>query len=115
MTILEMLQEQGLLVAEIDPYTLDFTVKKDPNRSQAYVFDDLEHDYDDKHGYQGYQVTIEKVGSKWVFYAEEHEPDDLDYDNYLPTLKAIKEQAFEFARFYQACKWQNMRDNDPEA
>ncbi len=102
-----VLESMNLIAHPIDVSGLDFTVTKDRSR---YNFNALENDTEDK---IGYMFTIEKDENGWFFYAEEHEPEDFTgEEQYFNTLKAAKAEAFDEARHFQLCEWQNKYSND---
>jgi hypothetical protein len=111
MTLLSILDELGLLATAVDTADLDFEwTHTSESRRQINA---VEHSglCDE------YMVTVEKDGYKWVVYAEEHEPEDLEAMGFKATHKTLRDAtkaACEFARFFQDTEWQNVRDNDPE-
>lgn len=110
MTLLEMLEEQGLLSVELteDDLNLDFHFTE---RGSYTTFNALEH------GIGEYIVTIERSGYNWIVFAEEHEPEDLDLlgiKSTHKTLKNAKKIAIEFAGWFQFCEWEYIRQNDPD-
>lgn len=107
-TLLSILDELNLLPVEMVVHELYFTFWKEERFINLNALEN---------GNGEYIVNIEKDGSNWIIYAEEHEPRDIEsmgIKSVHKTLSKAKESAIEFARFFQECTWNNERDSDPD-
>jgi hypothetical protein len=109
MTILEMLQSQGLLAQEINVSDLEFTIKR-PNHYKGYEINACEHLTG------SYIISIIKEGYNWIWFTEEIEPDELikmGFENNLKTLKEVIKQAVDYCQWFTQTEWENQRLKDP--
>jgi hypothetical protein len=55
-----------------------------------------------------YQISITKEDGKWIVYADDHEPEDIDNNAPFSTLAEAKEFAEEFGEFFEECFKDNL-------